>query len=199
MTAALALETKSAPEANFDEVKTALDGLTADIAEKHDELAERLAKLEAKANRPAGEAKADNDNEDLEAKALNEFLRTGSVDHELKALTVGTPADGGYTTAPEYSTTVIQKITEINPMRRLASSMAIGAGKIYIPTLESDAAGTWVSETGARQESQPTFGQVEIDVYEHAVIIPVSRQLLEDSFLDLQGFLAGRIANRGQP
>lgn len=193
-TAALALETKSAPEANFDEVKTALDGLTGDVTAKHDELADRLAKLEAKANRPAGEAKADNDNEDLEAKALNEFLRTGSVDHELKTLVVGTPASGGYTVAPEYSTSVIKKLLELSPMRRLASTMAIGTGNVLIPTLETDASGGWVTETGARPESEPTFGQIDIPVHEHAVTIPVSTVLLEDSMIDLSSFLADRIA-----
>lgn len=158
-------------------------------------LAARLDAIEAKANRMA----ADNDNKDdpdVETKALNQFLRTGQVDAELKTLVVGTPASGGYTVAPEYATNIIKKLVELSPMRRLASVMSIGTSKIYIPTLDTDAAGGWVTETGTRASSEPTFGQTEIDVFEHAVVIPVSRQLLEDSFIDLSSFLADRIATK---
>lgn len=155
----------------------------------------RLDAIEAKANRMA----ADNDNQDdpdVETKALNQFLRTGQVDAELKTLVVGTPASGGYTVAPEYATNIIKKLVELSPMRRLASVMSIGTSKIYIPTLDTDAAGGWVTETGTRSSSEPTFDQIEIDVFEHAVVIPVSRQLLEDSFIDLSSFLADRIATK---
>ncbi len=179
------LETKSDNDP-VDEVKTALAGLTSDVKS-------RLDAMEAKLNRPEldGEAK---DDDDLEGKALSQWLRTGSVDNETKTLVSGTASAGGYTVAPEYATNVITKITEINPMRQLANVMSIGTGKVYIPTLASDASGGWVTEVASRPSSEPTFGQVEIDVYEHAVVIPVSRVLLEDSFINLPAFLADRIA-----
>jgi HK97 family phage major capsid protein len=107
---------------------------------------------------------------------------------------VGTPASGGYLTAPEYSTAIIKKIAELSPIRQLASVMSIGSGKVYIPTLETDAATSWVSETGNRSSTEPTFGQVEIDVYEQSCVIPVSRVMLEDSTIDLTSFLADRMA-----
>lgn len=153
----------------------------------------RLDAIEAKASRLT----ADNDNEpsaEVETKALNQWLRNGQVDAELKTLVVGTPASGGYTVAPEYSANIVKKLVQLSPMRSIASVMSIGTSKVFIPTLATDAAGGWVTETGARPSSEPTFGQVEIDVHEHAVVIPVSRQLLEDSFIDLSSFLADRIA-----
>jgi HK97 family phage major capsid protein/HK97 family phage prohead protease len=164
-------------------------------------LQKRLDALEAKNNRLVADAANDNDRADAETekKALNAFLRSGvaALDPEdQKTLNIGTPASGGYVTAPEYSTTVIEKITEFSPMRRLASVMSIGTGEIYIPTLETDANGGWVTETGARPSSEPTFDQVNIKTFEHAVIVPVSQQLLEDSFIDLQSFLSAHIAKR---
>lgn len=174
-------------------VTKSLDDLQKAVADNDNKLSTRLEALEAKANRLS----ADNDNdpgENVETKALNQFLRTGQVDAELKTLAVGTPAAGGYTVAPEYSTSIIKKLIELSPMRRLASVMSIGTSKVYIPTLETDAAGGWVTEVGARPSSEPTFGQIDIDVFEHAVTIPVSRQLLEDSFIDLSSFLADRVA-----
>lgn len=153
---------------------------------------DRLDQIEAKVNRPVG--KVEKQDEDLETKALNQYLRNGQVDADLKTLVVGTPASGGYTVAPEYSTNIVKKLVELSPMRRLASVMSIGTGKVFIPTLATDAAGGWVTEIAARDEDEPTFGQIEIDVHEHAVIIPISRQLLEDSIIDLSGLLADRIA-----
>lgn len=191
------LEIKSANTDPIDEVKTALAGLTEDINTKTAPVADLVTRLEAvetKLARPnlGGQSKADDEN--LEAKALNQFLRTGEVDTELKALVVGTPASGGYTVAPEYSTSIVKKLVEMSPMRRLASVMSIGTSKVFIPTLATDAVGGWVTEVADRDEAEPTFGQTEIDVHEHAVIIPISEQLLEDSMLDLSGLLADRIA-----
>ncbi|MEP7457072.1 phage major capsid protein [Phyllobacterium sp. SB3] len=166
------------------------------IADLEAKLAARLDAIEAKANR----LEASNDNDEptaeLEAKALNQFLRTGSVDPELKTLTIGAPAAGGYTVAPEYSTNIIKKLIELSPMRQVASTLSIGTSKVFIPTLATDAAGGWVTEVGTRPSSEPTFGQIGIDVHEHAVIIPISRQLLEDSFIDLSSLLADRIAQK---
>lgn len=184
------------------ELSMSNDNLAIDTKEFDDKLsgletklAARLDAIEAKANRMT----ADNDNNDdpdVETKALNQFLRTGQVDAELKTLVVGTPASGGYTVAPEYSANIVKKLVEQSPMRRLASVMSIGTSKVYIPTLASDAAGGWVAETGTRTEAEPTFGQIGIDVWEHAVVIPISRQLLEDSYIDLSALLADRIATK---
>ena len=191
------LETKSANVDPVDEVKQALAGLTDDINTKTApvaDLATRLEAVETKLARPNLGGKAPAQDDDLEAKALNAWLKTGEVDAETKALVAGTPSAGGYVTAPEYSSNIIKKVTELSPMRRLASVISIGAGEIYIPTLVSDAEGGWVTETGTRTEDEPVFGQVNIKANEHAVIVPVSRVLLEDSLVDMQAFIADRVA-----
>lgn len=189
------------PEAKpeISELKTEMKSL-ADTVGKIDTkaLADRLDKLEAKANRPAGKG-ADPEGDNIEKKAFNSFIRNGASaldEAERKALNIGTPAAGGYVTAPEYSTTIIEKIEEYSPMRRLSSVMTIGATEVYLPKLATRLQGNWVTETGARPESEPTFEQQNIKVFEHAVIVPVSQQLLEDSFIDLQSYLAGQIGQQ---
>ncbi|MBB6299416.1 phage major capsid protein [Rhizobium leucaenae] len=197
------LEIKS--EGNADpivEVKTALAGLTEDIAKKTAPVADitkRIDELEKKLARPAVHTKAANDNENLEAKALNTFLRNGAAAlgaDELKTLNIGTPSAGGYAVAPEFSTTIIDKLTQFSPMRSVAAVMSIGTNKVFLPKLATQLAGGWVTETGTRPSSEPAFSQVEIDVYEHAVVVPVSLQLLEDSFVDLGSYIAGQIATQ---
>jgi HK97 family phage major capsid protein len=145
-------------------------------------LLERLDKLEVKANRPAGGAIPSDEAKEIEKKALNAYLRGGIGaldDLERKTLAIGgSPATGAYVVAPEYSTQIIGKLTQFSPMRSVASVMSVGAQKVYIPRLNSALSGGWVSETGTRSSSNPIFEQVEIDNYEHAVIVPVSQQLL---------------------
>lgn len=159
-------------------------------------ITDRLDRIEAKANRPKTGKTDPEEGAEIETKALNQFLRTGQVDAELKTMTAGTPADGGYTVAPEYSTRVIEGITEYSPIRALANVMSIGTSKVYIPVMTTPLNGGWVTETGSRSEDQPVFDQISIDVYEQAVIVPISRQLLEDSMIDLQAYLAGQIARQ---
>ena len=161
-------------------------------------LADRLDKIEAKVNRPNN--KPANDNEPkLETKALNGFLRGGvqSLDElERKTLNLGTTTAGGYVVAPEYSATIIEKLTQFSPLRGLASVMAIGGTEIFIPTLTGNADGGWVTETGTRPTTEPVFGQVGINTFEYGAVIPISRQLLEDSFIDLAGYLSRHITKR---
>lgn len=201
------LETKSVTELpaddNVTEIKSALDALTKDVNTKTAPVADlekRLAAVEAKAARPnISRAESKDGAKELEAKAFNSFLRNGAAaldEAERKTLNIGTGTAGGYVVAPEFSTVIVDKLTQFSPMRSIASVMSIGTSKVYIPTGVTPLAGGWVTEAGARPSSEPVFGQVEIDAYEHAVVIPVSAQLLEDSFVDLQSYLAGQIATQ---
>jgi HK97 family phage major capsid protein len=208
----LKLETKSAQEDDpvklvedltkqFGNFRTKQDERLAEIEKKSvdSKLTARLDQLEAKLNRPgAGGTETEADVE-LERKALNRFLREGPAaldEIEKKALNWGTPSAGGYVVAPEYSARVIEKITEFSPIRSLTTPISIGSSKIYFPVTASKVSGGWVTETGPRPESQPVFDQVEIEAFEQAVIVPVSAQLLEDSMIDLAGYIERQIAEQ---
>lgn len=204
-----AIELKGDDENPAELVQKALDDLTKSVDDRLKKVEEktdlkavtdRMDGLEAKINRGLGSAAANPDEaKAIEAKALNAFLRNGAgalEDADRKTLNLGSGATGGYVTAPMYSTTIIEKITEISPMRSAAAVMSIGTEKVYLPVNTTKLAGGWVTETGARPSSEPAFDQIEIPVYEHAVIVPVSNQLLEDSFIDLQGYIAGQIGTQ---
>lgn len=179
------LETKSDNDP-IDEVKTALTGLTSDVKA-------RLDAMEAKLNRP--ELDGDDSATEFDTKAVSDWARTGKLDGiEEKTLVVGTPSAGGYTVAPEYRAEIIKKLTEMNPIRQLSGVTSVGSNKVYWPVLNSDAVGAWVGETAARTEDEPDFAQVAIDIFEHGLIIPISRQLLEDSMVNMASLLAERIA-----
>lgn len=201
------LETKNTAEltdeTGITEVKNALDALTADVKKQTAPVADlekRLAAAEAKLARPnIGRSEVKDEAKELEAKALNSFLRNGAAalnETERKTLNIGTGSAGGFVSAPEFSTTIVNKLVQFSPVRSVASVLTIGTSKVYIPTGNSDLDGGWVAETGSRGGTEPTFGQTEIDAYEYAAVIPVSAQLLEDSFVDLQSYIAGQIAKK---
>lgn len=207
MTFYTALETKNAAELpaddNVTEIKSALDNLVKDVGEKTKPIADlekRLAAAEQKLARPnISRAESKDEAKELESKAFNSFLRNGAAaldETERKTLNIGTGSAGGYAVAPEFSTVIVDKLTQFSPMRSVASVMSIGSSKVYIPTGVTTLSPGWVTETGARPSSEPVFGQIEIDAYEQAVVVPVSAQLLEDSFVDLQSYVAGQIATQ---
>jgi len=178
----------AAPEKTEEKTAPAVDQKALDAIQK------RLDAIEAAGNRLS----ADNDNDaPFDTKAISDWARTGKLNGvEEKTLTIGadTGATGDNIIAPEYSTSVITKLTEMNPIRQLSNVITVGSQTIYIPVLDSDAEGTWVSETGNRTEDQPAFDQVQISNHEHAVIVGVSNQLLDDSVIDLASFIANRAA-----
>ncbi|TFF27520.1 phage major capsid protein [Jiella endophytica] len=183
---------------SLDDLQKSVDDRLKAVETKADtsKLVERIDKLEAKGNRPIGDGRQEKDDE-IEKKALSTFLRSGVHaldDVEKKTLNLGSNPAGGYVVAPEFSTRVLQTISEQSPMRSVANIMSIGTTEVYIPKLISNVQPGWVTETGPRPTSEPAFDQQKIEVFEQAVIVPVSQQLLEDSFLDLEAFLRNHIA-----
>lgn len=160
-----------------------------------DAIQKRLDAIEAAANRLAADNDNDADETKLDTKAISDWAKSGRLnDLDVKTLVVGTPSAGGYTVTDDFRAEIIKQITELNPIRQLASVTSTGTNKVLWPVLASDAEGSWVSEVAARTEDEPTFSQVAIDIFEHGLIVPISRQLLEDSVVDMAGLLAERIA-----
>lgn len=171
------------------ELKTTLETKAANDNTK---LTERLDRIEAKINRPGAKSAANDNEPQVETKALNGFLRSGPQsldDIEKKTLNLGTTTAGGYVVAPEYSTRVIEGLTQFSPLRSLTAPMQIGTTETYIPILTSGTDGGWVTETGNRPSAEPAFDQANIKTFEYAATLPVSVQLLEDSAVDLASLL----------
>jgi HK97 family phage major capsid protein len=185
-------------------VTKSITDLTATVETRFKEIetktSDRLDKLEAKANRPAGGGANVDEAKTLETKALNAFFRGGVAaldDIERKTIMIGgSPATGANIVAPEYSSEIISKLVQFSPMRAVASAMGIGTGEVYLPVDNDEIAGGWVTEVGTRPSSDTSFDQVNIKAFEQAVIVPVSQQLLEDSIIDLSGYISGKIVEK---
>lgn len=61
---------------------------------------------------------------------------------------------------------------------------------IQVPKTTAHSSAAIVTETGAIGESDPAFGQVSLGAYKYGTMIQVSRELLTDTGVDLEGYLA---------
>ncbi|MCQ0986028.1 phage major capsid protein [Jiella marina] len=197
-----AIELKSAEDGGDEDANAIVTKALGDLSQTvNDRLAaaerksaERLDKLEARLNRPGAPflSAANETDAEIEKKALDAYLRTGST-VEVKTLTIAGGNANSVVTPPTVSTTILEKIAEQSPVRSLATAMSVGGPLLQIPRLVNRVTPGMVTETGARPESEPSFEQIDIKTFEMAVTVPVSRILLEDANVDLNSYIAAHI------
>lgn len=141
--------------------------------------------------------KAADEEVSLERKAFGNFLRTGPermVTDEAKALVVSDDAKGGYLAPAEFSTEILKGLVEYSPVRQAARVGSTAASSIILPKRTGTPTAQWVGETEDRQETQSSYGQLEIPVHEMAAYVDVSVQLLEDAAVNIESEVASDLA-----
>jgi HK97 family phage major capsid protein len=134
--------------------------------------------------------------------AFNNFVRhgidAGLTDLEIKAaMSVGTPADGGYTVPVELDRAIDSLMININPMRQLANIVQVGTPSYQKLVAIHGAASGWVGETAARTTTNsPQFAQVTPFMGELYANPKTTQQLLDDAFFDIESWLATEIADQ---
>ena len=79
-------------------------------------------------------------------------------------LSIGVDADGGYLVPEEYEKQIVDGLKEANVVRSLAKIITTHAER-KIPVAVGHSVATWTEENAAYTESNPTFGQKQIDAY----------------------------------
>ena len=107
---------------------------------------------------------------------------------DLKALNLTDDTLGGFFVLPEViQDEIIRNVVLISPIRGIARVMQTSSNNVKIPVLTSPTAAAWISETGTRTvSSNPQFGMKDIPTHECYALMLFSRQLLEDSFFDME-------------
>lgn len=122
---------------------------------------------------------------------FGKMLRQKNYASNVLSTSPGT--DGGYLCPTEFERQIVQALQEQNVMRRLCKVITTENDR-KIPVAASHTVANWTAENAAFTESNPTFGQLEIDAYKLTDLIKVSTELLEDSMFDLEGYIAGEFA-----
>lgn len=117
---------------------------------------------------------------------------------ERKALSAGSDPDGGYLLPNATQGRVVSKVYEMSHMRQLATVQTISTGDIegIIDNDETDAG--WVSEMGARtgNDGTPQVGKWRIEAHEMYALPKASQKILDDAATDIEGWLAGKMADK---
>ncbi len=131
--------------------------------------------------------------------AFRDYIRSGAVAGlngiaVNAGMSVGSDPEGGYTVYPTVSTGITRRIFETSPLRAYARVVTIGSDAFeeLLDLYEPDVA--WVGETQARPETgTPDLGKLKIPVHEQYAMPKVTQKLLDDSSIDLAGWLIEKV------
>lgn len=107
----------------------------------------------------------------------------------------GTNSQGGYLVPVEFMAQVSTLLKDYGLFRKFATNIGMNSKTMTMPRLLSQATGAFVNENTAKSVSNSTFDQVTFTRHTYAFISPVSRELLQDSGVDLVALLAELAAN----
>lgn len=178
--------------------------LQADLQDKLQKQEERLTMLDHKSalrGRPALSTHVE-----VEAphkKAFNAYLRSGD-DDGLRGLTLDGKSmntfinsDGGYLVDPETAEMIKSTLASTASIRAVASVVNVEASSFDVLIDQNDTGAGWADEAVATAETgTPTIERISIPLYELNAMPKVSQRLLDDSAFDVEGWLAGRIADK---
>lgn len=110
---------------------------------------------------------------------------------DLVKSTADTPK-AGYTVPTSFYDRLMEHLIEVSAiMQAEPTVLNTQSGEVLqVPKTTAHSSAAIVSEGNAISESDPTFGQVSLGAYKYGVIVQVSRELLTDTGVDLEGYLA---------
>ncbi|MGM4921677.1 phage major capsid protein [Tardiphaga sp. 804_B3_N1_9] len=160
---------------------------------------QRLDQLSLKGARPALAADSAARPQPSEHKsAFDAYIRNGESGAlraiEMKAMSVGSNADGGYLVPEETETEIGARLRDLSPMRSLSSSRSISGGIYRKPFITAGPATGWVGETAARsQTTSPVLDELAFPAMELYAMPAATTTLLEDSAVNIDEWLAGEV------
>lgn len=192
-----AVETKAdAFDASFDimarqdETAAALEALRGDIAE----VKGRLDKVNRAAVRPViGGTDVADASPELKG-FVDGYLRMGR-ETELKSLSIGSAADGGFAVPRPIDAEIARRLVKLSPVRSVANVVQTStSGFRRLISIGGTASG-WANETGARIETNsPKLAEIVPPLGELYANPSATQQMLDDAAFDVGSWLAGEIA-----
>lgn len=181
-----------------------LDGFQAEVKSALQQQEERLTMLQTKTvtfGRPALSTSAEV--EVPHRKAFDSYLRSGDDDGlrglvlEGKALNTSVSAEGGYLVDPQTAETIRSSLKSTSSLRAIANVVQVEATSFDVIIDHSDVGSGWATEAGTVTETAtPQIERISIPLHELSAMPKASQRLLDDAAFDVEGWLAGRIADK---
>ena len=136
-------------------------------------------------------------------KAFDAYLRAGDDDGlrglelEGKALNAAVAGDGGYLVDPQTAETIKSVLGSTASIRAIANVVGVEATSFDVLIDHTDVGHGWATEAGGTTETAtPVIDRITIPLHELSALPKASQRLLDDSAFDVEGWLAGRIADK---
>ncbi len=198
--APLVQEVKQAMAGFVNEFK----GLKAEVKTQLQQTEERLTMLDRKstiAARPHLAASIEDGAP--HQKAFDAYVRSGEDDGlrglemESKSLSSAVNSDGGYLVDPQTAETIKSVLNSTASIRSIASVVNVEANSFDVLIDHTDVGAGWADEASATTETAtPSIDRISIPLHELSALPKASQRLLDDSAFDVEGWLAGRIADK---
>ncbi len=193
------------------EVKSALAGFLSEFSQFQDEMTtkfakqdDRIAMLNTKTMthlRPA--LCAETETGAPHKKAMSAYLRTGDddalrgIELDGKSLNTAVNAEGGYLVDPQTSEMIQGVLRGSSSLRSIANVVNVEATSFDVLVDHTDIGAGWADETSAAAETgTPSIDRIAIPLHELSALPKASQRLLDDTAFDIEGWLAGRIADK---
>lgn len=122
------------------------------------------------------------------------YLRTGR-ETELKSLSIGSSADGGYAVPRPIDAEISRRLVKISPVRSVASVVRTSSSGFRRLISIGGTASGWVSETAARPDSATSkLAEIVPPMGELYANPSGTQAMLDDAAFDVESWLAGEIA-----
>ena len=197
----------------FERALDDVERLDKDI--RNEERAQRFEKLDTPDAPPAPDPEGRSGDEGTYARAFEKFLRSGMDDldgdekralragfvknPELRAQGVGTGGAGGYTVPTDMLNKITDTMKAFGGLMGIVGSFSTDSGNpLEWPTSDETAAeGSILGENTQASEDDIVFDQDTLGAYTYSSnIVRVSLQLLQDSGLDIEGFVGRKLGER---
>lgn len=173
-------------------IKSVIDG-----EQRAKDIQDSYSKLE---DRPAVDSRqqASKDTEQIRAMLLGEAGAPRAIDVKpsgpvnFRTLSKLTAAAGANTVQTSFYDQLVQHMIETSAILRSGVRVlnTSGGETIQIPKTTTHSTAAIVAEAAAIGASDPAFGQQSLNAYKYGVLVQISRELVDDSTVDLQGYLA---------
>ena len=197
----------------WNKMKTELDGVDAVIS-REEELRSMDEKFVKEQEAAEAEKRAKHDGEktktvdEMRAQAFNAFLRNGLGElsqeerqalAEMRAQSVGVNDKGGYTVPKEMQARIVEQMKAYGGIAQVAQILTTSDGRTieWITADGTTEEGELIGENTAANEADTSFGIANLGAKKlSSKIIRVSNELLQDSAINIESYLADRIAQR---
>ena len=119
--------------------------------------------------------------------------------HIRNTMSTTTASQGGYTVETEVASNVLDAMAKYGGMRNVATVIKTSQGNpMSWPTSDGTSeTGEILAENASATDADPSFGTKSLPVYKYSSkVVTVPIELLQDTEIDMESFVNGRIAQR---